>query len=147
MFDRNELRKQDVITVTDNEGRIVAFLNIIPDYTPEECTYDLIRKTADAPGAAMDALIVRLIEYAKAEGYAFLNFGMVPLSGIENPENTAEQVVKFAYERIKRFKNYQGLRDFKEKYATRWVNKYVVYENDFDLVQLPLVLNKVMQPI
>lgn len=147
MFDRNEIRKQDVITVTDAEGRVVAFLNIIPDYTPDECTYDLIRKTADAPGAAMDALIVKLIEYAKNEGYAFLNFGMVPMSGIEKPENTAEQVVKFAYERIKRFKNYQGLRDFKEKYATRWVNKYMIYENDFDLVQLPSVLNKVMQPI
>ncbi len=147
MFDRNEIKKQDVITVSDNEGRIVAFLNIIPDYTPDECTYDLIRKTADAPGAAMDALIVRLIEYAKEEGYAFLNLGMVPMSGIETPENTAEQVVKFAYERIKRFKNYQGLRDFKEKYATKWLSKYLVYENDFDLVQLPGVLNKVMQPV
>lgn len=146
MFDRVELRKQHVITLSDGEGRIVAFLNIIPDYTPEECTYDMIRKTADAPGGAMDALIVKLIEYAKEKGYLFLNLGMVPMSGIDNPENTAEQVVKFAYERLKRFRNYQGLRDFKEKYATRWLNKYLVYENDFDLVQLPAVLNKVMQP-
>jgi phosphatidylglycerol lysyltransferase len=145
-FDRNELRNQDIITVSDDQGRIVAFLNIIPDYTPEECTYDLIRKTADAPAAAMDALIVKLIEYAKQEGYCTLNLGMVPMAGIEKPENTAEQVVKFAYERIKRFKNYQGLRDFKEKYATQWISKFLVYENDFDLVQLPAVLNKVMQP-
>ena len=147
MFDRNEVKKHDVITLTDNEGRIVAFLNIIPDYTPDECTYDMIRKTADAPGGAMDALIVRLIEYAREKAFHFLNLGMVPMSGIENPENTAEQVVKFAYERLKRFKNYQGLRDFKEKYATRWLNKYLVYDNDFDLVQLPGVLNKVMQPV
>jgi hypothetical protein len=25
------------------------------------------------------------------------------------------------------------------------VNKYLVYENDFDLIQLPAALNKVMQ--
>jgi len=144
-FDRQEIKNHDVITLSDEEGRIVAFLNIIPDYTPDECTYDLIRKTADAPGAAMDALIVKLIEYAKEKGLAFLNLGMVPMSGIDKPENAAEQVVKFAYERIKRFRNYHGLRDFKEKYATRWLNKYLVYDNDFDLVQIPNVLNKVMQ--
>lgn len=146
MFDRDELKKQDVITLSDNEGRIVAFLNIVPDYSPQECTYDMIRKTADAPGGAMDALIVRLIEYAREKGYLFLNMGMVPMAGIDKPENTAEQVVKFAYERLKRFRNYQGLRDFKEKYAARWANKYLVYQDDFDLVQLPAVLNKVMQP-
>jgi phosphatidylglycerol lysyltransferase len=71
---------------------------------------------------------------------------MVPMSGIEQPDNAAEQVVKFAYEKIKRFKNYHGLRDFKEKYATEWLNKYLVYENDFDLIQLPVALNKVMHP-
>ena len=147
MFDRNELKKQDIITLSDNEGRIVAFLNIIPDYSPAECTYDMIRKAADAPGGAMDALIVKLIEYAREKNYLFLNMGMVPMAGIDKPENAAEQVVKFAYERLKRFRNYQGLRDFKEKYATRWLNKYLVYEDDFDLVQLPTVLNKVMQPV
>ena len=147
MFDRNELKKNDIITLSDDEGRIVAFLNIIPDFSPDECTYDMIRKTADAPGAAMDALIVRLIEYAREKGYLFLNMGLVPMAGIDKPENTAEQVVKFAYERLKRFRNYQGLRDFKEKYATRWLNKYLVYEDDFDLVQLPTVLNRVMQPV
>lgn len=146
MFDRNELKKHDIITLSDNEGRIVAFLNIIPDYSPDECTYDMIRKTADAPGGAMDALIVKLIEYAREKNYLFLNMGMVPMAGIEKPENTAEQVVKFAYERLKRFRNYQGLRDFKEKYANRWLNKYLLYDDDFDLVQLPTVLNKVMQP-
>jgi len=27
------------------------------------------------------------------------------------------------------------------------LNKYLVYENDFDLIQLPAALNKVMQPV
>ncbi len=147
MFDRNELKKHNIITLSDNEGRIVAFLNIIPDYSPEECTYDMIRKTADAPDGAMDALIVRLIEFAKEKGYLFLNLGMVPMAGIEKPENTAEHVVKFTYDKFKPFRSYPGLRDFKEKYANRWLNKYLIYEDDFDLVQLPGVLNKVMQPV
>ncbi|HXL58027.1 MAG TPA: phosphatidylglycerol lysyltransferase domain-containing protein, partial [Chitinophagaceae bacterium] len=147
MFDWNEIRSQDVITISDPENKVVSFLNIIPDFTPHECTYDMIRKTNDAPGGCMDALIVELIKYAKDKGYQYVNFGLAPMSGIEIPDNTAERVVKFAYEKIKRFRNYQGLRDFKEKFVTRWLNKYLVYKNDFDLIQLPAVLNKVMQPV
>jgi len=147
MFNWNEIRSQDVITISDAENKVVAFLNIIPDYTPHECTYDMIRKTNDAPSGCMDALIVELIKYAKDKGYQYVNLGLAPMSGIEMPDNTAERVVKFAYEKIKRFRNYQGLRDFKEKFVTKWLNKYLIYQNDFDLIQLPAVLNKVMQPV
>ncbi len=147
MFDSKLIREQDVIVISNPENKVVAFLNIIPDYTPYGCTYDMIRKTADAPGGCMDALIISLINYGKDKGLQWLNLGLVPLSGITEPVSPAERVVKFAYEKIRRFQHYQGLRDFKEKYATQWLNKYLVYENDFDLVQLPAALNKVMVPL
>jgi phosphatidylglycerol lysyltransferase len=146
MFDEKELMQQDVIVVEDAGGAIKAFLNIIPDYAEEECTYDLIRKTDDAPPAAMDALIIQLIAYAKERGQLYLNLGLVPMSGIGQPGNTAEQIIKLAAEKIKRFQHYKGLREFKEKYATLWENKYLVYDNDFDLLQLPLAISNVMKP-
>ncbi|QHS62330.1 phosphatidylglycerol lysyltransferase domain-containing protein [Chitinophaga agri] len=145
LFDAADIREHDVITVTDAEGKIAAFLNMIPDYAPGECTYDLIRKRTAAPGGCMDALIIALIQDAKEKGLQYLNLGLVPMSGIEQPQNTAEQVVKFAYEKIKAFRHYHGLREFKEKYATEWSNKYLVYEHDFDLIQLPGALSKVMR--
>ena len=145
LFDPDDIREQDVITVTDAEGQVAAFLNIIPDYAPGECTYDLIRKRTEAPGGCMDALIIALIQHAQAQGLQYLNLGLVPMSGIQQPQNTAEQVVKFAYEKIKAFRHYHGLREFKEKYATEWSNKYLVYEHDFDLIQLPAALSKVMK--
>jgi phosphatidylglycerol lysyltransferase len=145
LFDVDDIREQEVITVTDAEGRVAAFLNIIPDYAPGECTYDLIRKRTDAPGGCMDALIIALIQHAKEQELQFLNLGLVPMSGIQQPQNTAEQVVKFAYEKIKAFRHYHGLREFKEKYATEWSNKYLVYDHDFDLIQLPVALSKVMK--
>ena len=61
-------------------------------------------------------------------------------------QHTAEQIIKLAAEKIKRFHHYKGLREFKEKYATLWENKYLIYDNDFDLIQLPLALNTVMKP-
>ncbi len=147
LFDRHEIKNLHAVVMFDNEQRIVGFLTIIPDYKTGECTYDLIRKSADAPGGCMDALIIEMVKYGRHQNYQYLNLGLVPMSGIENPDNPAEQVVKFAYEKIKRFKNFQGQRDFKEKYATEWLNKYLVYDNDFDLIQLPGALNKVMQPV
>lgn len=146
LFDEDVIRNQDIITVTDAEGKVAAFLNIIPDYAPGECTYDLIRKRADAPGGVMDALIIALIQDAQQKELHYLNLGMVPMSGIIQPENTAEKMVKYAYEKLRFFRHYQGLREFKEKYATEWTNKYLVYEHDFDLIQLPSALSKVMQP-
>ena len=146
MFEKNELLHQDIITLNDADGNVKAFLNIIPDYAEDECTYDLIRKTNDAPGAAMDALIVKLIEYAKDKKKLYVNLGMAPMTGITQPDSTAEQIIKMAAEKIKRFQHYKGLREFKEKYATIWENKYLVYDNDFDLLQLPIALNKVMKP-
>ncbi|PSL47231.1 phosphatidylglycerol lysyltransferase [Chitinophaga niastensis] len=146
LFDADAMRGQDVIAVRDAENKVVAFLNVIPDYAPGECTYDMIRKTADAPGGVMDALIIAMIQDAQLKGLHFLNLGMVPMSGISQPENTAEKMVKYAYEKLRFFRHYQGLREFKEKYATQWTNKYLVYGHDFDLIQLPSALSKVMQP-
>lgn len=146
MFDITEISLQNVITISDSENKIVAFLNIIPDYSPQECTYDLIRKKRDAPGGCMDALIIKLIEYAKENNYDFINLGLVPMTGNADPQSPAEQIMKYAGGKLKRFRHFQGLRDFKEKYASIWENKYLVYENDYDLIQLPLALNKVMQP-
>lgn len=146
MFDQAELQQQDIITVEDAEGNVKAFLNIIPDHAADESTYDLVRKTNDAPGAAMDALIIKLIDYAKERNKLYLNLGLVPMTGIFQPDNTAEQIIKLAAEKIKRFQHYKGLREFKEKFATDWETKYLIYDNDFDLVQLPLALNTVMKP-
>jgi phosphatidylglycerol lysyltransferase len=146
MFDENELQLQDIITLKDAEGNIKAFLNILPGFVEDECTYDMIRKTNDAPAAAMDALIVKLIEYARGKKLLYLDLGMVPMAGINQPGNTAEFIIKLAAAKIKRFQHYKGLKEFKAKYATLWENKYLVYDNDYDLLQLPLALNKVMKP-
>jgi phosphatidylglycerol lysyltransferase len=146
MFDAKEIMNQDVISVKDEFGKIVAFLNIIPDYSPAECTYDLIRKTEDAPGGCMDALIIKMIEYAREHNCKYINLGLVPMTGITEPQSPAEQIIKYAGEKFRRFKHYHGLRDFKEKYATIWADKFLVYETDYDLLQLPAALNKVMQP-
>lgn len=144
-FDENELKIQPLLSLENEDEKIVAFLNIIPDYAPEELTYDLIRKTSDAPGGNMDALIIELIAYGKANGYKRLNMGMAPMSGIEKGRDLPEQAVKFAYEKLRMFSHYHGLRDFKQKFSPEWENRFLVYDTHFDLLRLPSALNAVMK--
>jgi len=146
MFNWAEIKQHTIISLENEDEKVVAFLNIIPDYAENELTYDLIRKTADAPGGNMDALIIELINYGKARNITWLNMGLAPLSGIDRARDFPERTIKFAFEKLQQFRHYKGLRDFKDKFDPEWHNKYLIYENHYDLVQLPLVINKIMKP-
>ena len=144
-FQEEELKDQTIIGIKDENGNLQAFLNIIPDFAPEESTYDMIRKRKDAPGGCLDVLIVSLIEYSKSKDLKYLNMGLTPMTGLDAPDNPAEQIMKYAYHRVGSLKHFQTLRFFKEKYATIWENKFLIYNNDFELLQIPAALNKVMK--
>lgn len=146
MFDWKKLKQQTIITIENQDEQVFGFLNIIPDYAPNEATYDLIRKTALAPGGVTDALIIALINYCRSQNIKYLNLGLAPLSGIEEARDLPEKTLKFAYEKLQQFRHYRGLRDFKEKFSPLWSNKYLIYENHYDLISLPKALNKVMKP-
>jgi phosphatidylglycerol lysyltransferase len=146
MFIWNELKNQTIITVENAEEKVIAFLNIIPDYNPGEGTYDIIRKTEDAPHGVMDFMLVELFRYLKSEGYSTVNLGFAPMSGIDDPHSFQEKTLKFAYEKIRSFSHFKGLRFFKEKFYPIWKNKYLVFSNDYDLLQIPAALTKVIKP-
>lgn len=146
MFNWEELKGQSIVTVENTEEKIVAFLNIIPDYAPGEGTFDLIRKTSDAPNGVVDFIMVALFNCLKAKGYTKINLGFVPMSGLVDPHNFPERSMKFAYEKIRSFSHYKGLRAAKEKFAPEWQNRYLIYDHDYDLLQVPTVLTKVIKP-
>jgi len=146
LFMWEELKQQTIITVENAEEKIVAFLNVIPDYAKGEGTYDLIRKTQDAPNGVIDFILVELFKYLKETGCTSVNIGFAPLSGLMDPKNLPERSMKFAYEKIKSFSHYKGLRDAKDKFSPVWHNKYLVYEQDYDLIQVPAVLSKIIKP-
>ena len=146
VFNWDEIKNQTVLVAENDEEKIVGFLNIIPDYVKEEGTFDLIRKTSDAPNGVIDFLHVELFRYFKEKNVRYVNLGFAPLSGIEIPDDISERSMKFAYEKIKSFSHYKGLREFKDKFDPVWSNRYLVYEHDFDLLQVPALLSKVIKP-
>ncbi len=147
MFRWSELKNQTILAVENPEGKVIAFLNIIPDFTPGEATYDLIRKTIDSPHGVLDFLLVELFRYLKSLNYSTVNLGFAPMSGIDDPNTFSKRTMNFAYERIKSFSHFKGSRNFKEKFFPTWYNKYLIYSHDYDLLQVPAALSKVIKPV
>ncbi|SEI98127.1 phosphatidylglycerol lysyltransferase [Dyadobacter koreensis] len=145
IFDKDELRHQTIIALENVEEKIIAFANVIPDYEKGEGTYDLIRKTKDAPGTTLDAMMIELINYFKSQGLHYMNIGMVPLSGVEQGRDITERAIKFAYQNVRQFSYYKSLRDYKSKFSPEWKSKYLIYDDAYALIRIPAALNKVVK--
>jgi phosphatidylglycerol lysyltransferase len=144
VFDRAILKGQTILTVEDREERVYAFLNLVPDYAPGEATYDLIRKASDSPNGVLDLLLSKTLIYLKEQGFLRANLGLAPLSGLDG-ENLAEKTIKYAYDNLKAFGHFKGLRKYKEKFYPAWEKKHLVYSYDFHLLQIPQALKRVSE--
>ena len=109
------------------EGRIVAFANIWMSGDGEEASVDLMRHHPDAPYGTMEMMMVRLIEWAKAEGYERFNLGMAPLSGMPSGRLAPvwAQLGHALFANGERLYGFAGLRAFKAKFGPDWVSRYI----------------------
>jgi phosphatidylglycerol lysyltransferase len=146
VFDTEILKEQVILTIEDQEEKVYAFLNLIPDYAPGEATYDLIRKVTDAPNGVLDMLLAKTFLYLKEEGYQSVNMGLAPLSGMEDV-NVTQKTIKYAYENFKIFGQFKGLRRYKEKFFPQWEKKYLIYSHNYHLLQVPRALKRVSEGV
>ena len=144
VFDAGILKEQTILTIEDQEEKVYAFLNLVPDFAPGEATYDLIRKVTDAPNGILDMLLSMTFLYLKEEGYQTVNMGLAPLSGMENV-NVTQKTIKYAYENFRIFGQFKGLRRYKEKFLPRWEKKYLIYSHNYHLLQVPRALKRVSE--
>jgi phosphatidylglycerol lysyltransferase len=146
VFDADILKEQVILTIEDQEEKVYAFLNLIPDYAPGEATYDLIRKVSEAPNGVLDMLLAKTFLYLKAESYQSVNMGLAPLSGMEDV-NVTQKTIKYAYDNFKIFGQFKGLRKYKDKFFPSWNKKYLIYSNNYHLLQVPRALKRVSEGV
>ena len=142
VFNADELKKCTVLTVENAESKVLAFLNIVPSYKTGEITYDLIRKCSNSPNGVLDYLIIKMIAYSRDNEFKTLNMGLAPMAGVKGV-NMNEQIMQFYRDHFKQASSFKGLFDYKNKFEPRWENRYLVYDQTFDLVRFPLVLHTV----
>jgi len=114
------------VAVVRRENQIVAFANLW-EGAGEELSVDLMRHLPDAPAGVMDYMFVHLILWSQQQGYRWFNLGMAPLSGLENRTLGPlwNRVGALAYRFGENFYNFQGLRQYKEKFDPVWEPMYL----------------------
>jgi len=114
------------VAIVKKDDRIVAFANLW-EGAGEELSVDLMRHLTDAPSGVMDYMFVNLILWGQERGYAWFNLGMAPLSGLENRSlgTLWNRVGSLAYRFGENFYNFQGLRQYKEKFDPEWEPMYL----------------------
>ena len=148
-FNRAYIEKSEILTVENEAGEIVAFINIIPSYREGEVAIDLMRKAKAAPSGVMDYIFVKAILELQERGYKSLSLGLAPMSGFTKDEKSsvAEQAVHSIFQRLNFLFNYEGLKVFKDKFATNWHPKFLAFKSIPQLPQLAFSIKRTLEEI
>lgn len=140
-FDEAYLMKAPIAIVRSDE-EIVAFANIMPTYTKEFVTIDLMRHTDDAPKGVMDFLFIKLFEHFQAAGIAKFDLGMTPLANVGTSRSSfvSERIANLIYQFGDSLYNFEGLRNYKKKYVTSWEPRYTAYSHNANIAFVMLAL-------
>ncbi|MGD0551135.1 MAG: bifunctional lysylphosphatidylglycerol flippase/synthetase MprF [Sedimentisphaerales bacterium] len=125
-FEPEYIRKMPAALIT-HQNKILAFANIWQGANKEELSVDLMRYMPDSPEGIMDYLFTELLLWGKSQGYKWFNFGMSPLSGLEDRQLAPlwSQAGAFLFRHGEHFYNFQGLHEYKDKFAPVWQPKYI----------------------
>lgn len=142
-FSEAYLQRGPIAVVRNQDHEIVSFANLMPTYSKEVGTIDLMRHHSEkAPSGSMDFLLIHLFDYFKAQGVSYFDLGMAPLANVGHSRKsfTQERIANLVYEGGSHFYSFQGLREYKEKYASQWVPRYTLYHRDSWIAYVMLVI-------
>ena len=140
-FNETYLLQTPIAVVRTADG-IVAFANVWATGDKQELSVDLMRYSHLAPPGIMDYLFVQILQWGGAQGYRVFNLGMAPFAGMENRPVAPlwNRMGAFLYRHGENFYNFQGLRQYKEKFDPVWKPKYLATPGGF---ALPVVFKDV----
>lgn len=143
-FEEQYIRQSPVIVVCGADNTPIAFANLVTEYQKNELTLDLMRHYPNMPNGTMDFLFVKMLQWAKQQGYDSFSLGLSAIVGVgERPEDPrVEQALHTLSEYAARFYNFKGLHAFKEKFHPQWAPRYLVYPGSSSL---PLVLSTLLK--
>ena len=140
-FDRDYLNTGDIGLVKNPDGKIIAFANLCPIYYKNWATVDLMRYDDNIDGL-MDYLLINIFSYLKENGVKYFDLGMAPLYnvGVMRHSFLQEKIVYMIFKLGDHFYSFEGLKTYKDKYASFWEEKYLSYSRGSSLIFSALTL-------
>lgn len=141
-FHEEYMQDCEIVTVQSAEGKIIAFVNVIPEYQLNEISIDLMRRRVEVEQGTMDFLFTSMFQQFKERGYDTFNLGLVALCGVgEKPYSPRlEKALHYFYNHLNQFYNFQGLYAFKEKFKPQWEPRYFIYPSRAALPEVIVAL-------
>jgi phosphatidylglycerol lysyltransferase len=127
--------------IVKRDEQIIAFANIWSGARKEELSIDLMRYLPDESlEGSMEYLFIELMAWGAQAGYRWFSLGMAPLSGLEDRllSPLRSRIGAMIYRYGDHFYNFQGLRQYKEKFDPRWEPKYIAFPG---IITLPPILS------
>jgi phosphatidylglycerol lysyltransferase len=115
------------VAIIWHKSKIVAFANLRFGANKEELSADLMRYIPGSPDGVIEFLFVRLMLWGNENGYQWFSLGIAPLAGIE-PQPLGSiwnQLASLTFRHGEHFYNFQGLRQYKDKFDPEWKGKYI----------------------
>ncbi len=123
------------IAAVRREDRVIAFASLLETEKGGEAGLDIMRVVRDAHPLTMAFIMVGLILHYRERGCGRFSLGMAPLAGLQ-PRRGApltQRLGSIMYRHGDRFYSFQGLRRFKDKFATTWEPRYLAVAPGLDL--------------
>ena len=96
-----------------------------------------MRFCPETPHGTMDFLFIETCLWARNNGYSLVNLGLAPLSGLEQDGDDCQpmawdKIGRFFFSHGKSFYNFEGLREYKQKFRPYWHPKYLAAPKNVD---------------
>ncbi|WP_338777688.1 bifunctional lysylphosphatidylglycerol flippase/synthetase MprF [Metabacillus sp. FJAT-52054] len=146
-FDRDYIQRAPVAVLRNSAGTMMGFATIIPVYDGETISVDLMRYSQEVPSGTMDMIFISTMLHMKEQGYKWFNLGMAPLSNVGQNKYAfwSEKAAARIYRHGQYFYQFEGIRKYKEKFASRWEPKYLAFSSRSALPVTMLQLSRLIQ--
>lgn len=119
--------EQGPVALVRRSGVLMGFANVWAPDTKDELSVDLMRYQPGSPHGAMDFLFTSLMLWGRGQGFLRFNLGMAPFSGFEARALAPmwNRLGALLFRHGEHFYNFQGLRQYKEKFRPDWAPRYL----------------------
>ena len=109
----------------DHSGKMIAFCSLMPTYSNNAISVDLIRWLPELDLPLMDGLYLHMLLWSKEKGYKAFNMGMATLSNVGQLHYSyLREMAGRVFEHFNGLYRFQGLRRYKEKYSPNWEPRF-----------------------